>query len=172
MLCLDGHRCAIAQVGAATRSASEDAVRAFLVSLIQSDGVRTREARYADAFIDLNGDGVDEVVAYLDAPGWCGTGGCTTLVLKRAGNSYVIVGQLPATRPPIRALGERTHGWRILTAWISGPIAKAYEGRYLFDSKRYSASRLRKDAAPEGKVIISGEDVKNAKPLFVEGSNR
>jgi hypothetical protein len=161
------HRYAIAQVPAASRPAREDQVRAFLTSYVESEGMRASETRYADAFIDLNGDGVEEVIVYLAGQDWCGTGGCTTLVLMRAGDSYVLVGRIPATRPPIRVLRERTHGWRTLTAWISGATFKAYETKYPFDGKRYSIGGRRIVGTAEGDLVIPGGDVRNEKPLSV-----
>ena len=165
LLCTDASRCAIAQVRAASQSQREYQVRAFLIGLVQSRGFRAAEARYEDAFIDLNDDGIDEVVVYLMSAGdWCGTGGCTTLVLKRAGNTYVLVGQIPATRPPIRALREKSKGWRILTTWVSGATFKAFEEEHLFNGKRYSISGRRVAGAPKGDIIISG-NVTDEKPL-------
>ena len=173
MLSAGFHRCATAQVHAASPPAREDQVRAFLTSYVESEGMKASEARYADAFIDLNGDGVDEAVVYLAGQDWCGTGGCTTLVLMRTQNSYVLVGRISATRPPIRALRERTHGWRTLTAWISGATFEAYEAKYRFDGKTYSIGGRRVVGTPEGDLVIPGADVRNEKPLSVGlGPNR
>jgi hypothetical protein len=38
--------------------------------------------------IDLNGDGVGEVVVYDDMPGLCGSGGCTIDVYKKKGSGW------------------------------------------------------------------------------------
>ena len=40
------------------------------------------EVIFRAASVDLNGDGVDEVAAWYNAPGFCGSGGCTTFILE------------------------------------------------------------------------------------------
>jgi hypothetical protein len=41
----------------------------------------TQSTRYIAAFKDLNGDGNLEGIVYLVGGKWCGSGGCTTLIL-------------------------------------------------------------------------------------------
>ena len=43
--------------------------------------------RFVAAFVDLNGDGRPEAVVRLTSSHWCGSGGCTTLVLERDSDS-------------------------------------------------------------------------------------
>jgi hypothetical protein len=141
---------------------------------VTSDKTPPGETRYADAFIDLNGDGVEEVVIYLDGRYWCGTGGCVTLVLRRTGESYRVICRAPATRPPIRVLRKRSHGWRTLTAWISGGgILTGYEAELAFDGRRYhisaappSSPRLRGNLS--GTVVIPA-GLRNEKVLTTGG---
>jgi hypothetical protein len=155
-------------------SSAEDKVRAFLMEYVTSKNTTPRETRYADAFIDLNGDGVEEVVVYLDGRDWCGTGGCLTLVLTRTGESYRSICRVLATRPPIRALKKSSHGWRTLTAWVAGGgILTGYEAELAFDGRRYpisaappSSPRLKGNLP--GTAIISG-DLQNEKVLITGG---
>src|SRR5579862_5825833 len=107
---------AIAQLQTMSRSAVEESVRAFVGEYVKSSGPDASGARFTDAFIDLDGDGLDEVIVYLTGRNWCGTSGCSTLILKRRGKSFRMVTRIVATRPPIRALKEVHHGWRTLTA--------------------------------------------------------
>jgi hypothetical protein len=165
----------LAQVRGAEPSSAEDKVRTFLMAYVTSGGTTPSETRYADAFIDLNGDGVQEVVVYLDGRNWCGSGGCVTLVLTRVGNSYRSVCRVLATRPPIRALSRNNHGWRTLTAWVSGGgILNGYEAALPFDGRRYPISAappyahpLMKNAA--GVVIIQASGGRNDKVLIGGG---
>ena len=46
-----------------------------------------KRARYVAAFRDLNGDGTKEAIVYLISNGWCGSGGCSTLILMPNGSS-------------------------------------------------------------------------------------
>lgn len=47
---------------------------------------------------DLNGDGVDDALVYLDSPSWCGSGGCTVLVFE-AITGEMDIAELGAFRP-------------------------------------------------------------------------
>src|SRR5437867_13258364 len=48
---------------------------------VESDGT----VRYVVAFVDLNGDGVKEVMVHVTCQSLCGSGVCPMLVLSRAG---------------------------------------------------------------------------------------
>lgn len=173
VFCTGHYRCAIAQVKTAAQTPQDDDLKAFLITYVESHGMKASETRYADAFIDLNGDGVDEAVVYLAGRDWCGTGGCLTLVLRRAGISYHLVARVAATRPPIRALRERTHSWRTLTAWASGGgIVRGYDAELPFDGTSYPISAAPPSARrlpgnPEGEVVIpvSAGDLRTDKIL-------
>jgi hypothetical protein len=66
---------------------------------------------YHHTFFDLDGDGKDEVVAYITGPSeWN-----TTLVLTPEGVSYKLVGDIRRLDPPIRVLSSLSNGWRNLS---------------------------------------------------------
>lgn len=69
------------------RSVDEASVTRFLQSMDDSP----QRSRYLIAFEDLNSDGTEEAIAYLLGPSWCGSGGCTTLVLAKSGQSWRVV---------------------------------------------------------------------------------
>lgn len=166
--------CAFAQGAPVSTSSREAEVRSFLMAYVTSDGTKPRETRYSEAFIDLNGDGIEEAVVYLAGPDWCGSSGCVTLVLTPAGRSYQLVGKILATRPPIRVLRRSDHGWRALTAWVAGGgILTEYEAELRFDGKRYPISAApptspRLSGKPDGAVVIpaSANDATNEKVLI------
>ena len=148
---------AIGQVQTESELRQDEALRAFLVGYVESKRPIANETRYERGFVDLNGDGVDEVVVYLEGRHWCGTGGCLLLVLTRTGDSYRLVAQVPATRPPIRALTEKSHGWRTLTMWVSGGgVYQGYEGAIPFNGVTYpvSGTRRRVTGTLEGEAVI------------------
>src|SRR5262245_30244757 len=70
------------------------------------------EIYYFQAFVDLNGDGNNEVIVHMVGPALCGSGGCDTLILTPNGNSYRIMSSISLTRPPIRVLSSNSHGWK------------------------------------------------------------
>ena len=70
---------------------------------------------------DLNGDGVGEIIVQGSGSKWCGTGGCATTVLSRAGGKNVtllqrnVLGTLVVTK-------ESENGFRALAAADAGRI--------------------------------------------------
>ena len=151
-----------AQSGDGSSKAEED-VRRFLVGYVESRHMEVYDARYAVGFFDLNGDGNNEAIVYLLGRDWCGTGGCLTLVLTRSGNSYRTVGKILVTRPPIRVLGEKSHGWRTLA---ESEAELPFNGeRYPISAAPPYAPRLR--ANIEGNIVIpsSAGDIRNGRTL-------
>jgi hypothetical protein len=128
----------------------------------------TQSTRYIAAFKDLNGDGNLEAIVYLVGEEWCGSGGCTTLILDRKGASWKIITKITVTRPPISILPEAYHGWHSIGVWVQGGgVHPGYEASLRFDGKSYPrnpsippASRMDK---PDGVVVISSAE--DAKPL-------
>ena len=117
---------------------------------------------YRYAFVHLSGDGRLEAVAYLTGNGWCGSGGCTTLVVTQKALSYVIVGDIAISRLPIRILPTKTNGWHDLGVEVfGGGILNPYEARLPFNGRRYAgnptvvpAQRLHREA---GEILIPKE---------------
>ena len=155
------------QVRNGLQQTREDALRTFLAEYVERMGFKGSGTRYADGFIDLNGDGIVEAVVYLYGPDWCGTAGCTTLVLRRAGTSYRVLGQIPATSPPIGAMNEKAHGWRTLTATVPGGASYVGYGEAIpFAGARYRVSAARRlSGSPAGEVVIPADCLRNAKWL-------
>jgi len=116
--------------------------------------------RFVAAFTDLNDDGKPEAIVHLTSSEWCGSGGCTTLVLARDGDSWRVLAKISVTRPPIRVLTTKSNGWHDIAAWVQGGgIQPGYEAELRFDGKRYPANASVAPARPilgkaEGEVVI------------------
>src|SRR5271165_5937867 len=107
---------------------SEQELKAFLQHYTQERGIDGSTTRYFRAFVDLNGDGTNEVIVHLIGRWWCGTAGCPTLILASEGPSYHVVSIVLATRAPVRVLPTSSHGWRSLGVWLQGgDIHPGYE---------------------------------------------
>ena len=78
------------------------------------------KAWYVYGRVDLNGDGRDEVLAYLLGPFFCGTGGCTLLLFTESGNGYSLVNEFPTSRLPITVSSTKTGGWNDIIRPESG----------------------------------------------------
>ena len=95
-------------------------------------GVR-QVVRWRHALVDLNGDGAKEAVVLLLDPDWCGTGGCTMLVLKGSKRGYAVQSSSSVTDAPIRVSPVVVSGWKMLIVYSRG------RGDVLmrFNGKRY-----------------------------------
>lgn len=113
-------------------------------------------------FVQLASQNRPEAVVYLTGGGWCGTGGCTTLILTANAFGYKVISQIPATRLPIRLLRAKSHGWHDLAVRRLGD-GFAYEERLVFDGLGYwfsSSDDTGRSAVgrEEGKVILSSKN--------------
>jgi hypothetical protein len=151
----------------------EDEVRDALVKEVGADLEPSAEqnlpTQYAVAFIDLNADGQDEAVVYVQGRELCGSGGCRLFVLRADGNSYKVMSETTLVRPPIFVLPTRTRGWNDLAVWVRGGGERPHQAVLPFDGKGYAdnptvapAHRARK--AVDGKPVLS--ETSEFKKLF------
>lgn len=82
--------------------------------------------------IDLNGDGKDEYFVRLMGSYFCGSGGCTFLLLDRYSE---IITKFTVMRPPIYVSVEKENGWRKLMVESEGKYKEL-----VFDGKRYPSN--------------------------------
>ncbi|RZI99822.1 MAG: hypothetical protein EON90_09875 [Brevundimonas sp.] len=102
------------------------------------------QGTYALARIDLNSDGRREAVAYLVDQGFCGTGGCTMVVLTPSGSTDRRIGNTPTTRLPIRLLRSSHNGWRDIQTDVRGYGVANEQAIVSYNGHRY----LRQDDQP------------------------
>ncbi len=123
-------------------------LEAALRGLHADDGVLT----YAHASVDLNGDGTDEVLAYVMGPMVCGSGGCNLYVLApdggNGGEGWRVVTRTSVTRTPVGVLTTSTNGWRDLAVSIGGGGANAGWVRLTFDGRTYPSNPTAPPATP------------------------
>lgn len=113
--------------------------------------------RYSSAFVDLNDDGTKEVIAYITGRDWCGTGGCTMLILIPEGGSYKAITRVPAVRLPVRMLATKSNAWHDISvvARING-TEPLYEAILSFDGKSYPNQCLRgvSSGKAQGRIVM------------------
>ena len=128
----------------ATPAGLETALR----GLHADDGALT----YAQASVDLNGDGTDEVLAYVMGPMVCGSGGCNLYVLapegEDGGEGWRVVTRTSVTRTPVGVLTTSTNGWRDLAVSIGGGGAQAGWVRLTYDGRTYPTNPTAPPATP------------------------
>lgn len=121
------------------KSDRERFVREFLQNYLHDADDQT--TRYAVAFVDLTDAGTQEVIVYLSGRTWCGSGGCTTLILSARESTYDLVTRITVSRLPIRVLRTKTNGWHDISIGVAGGgIARGYEAKLSFDGKTYPSN--------------------------------
>lgn len=97
----------------------EDRLKRFLQQYLRdSQTPEDNTTRYAVAFVDLKDNGTKDVIVYITGQRWCGSGGCTTLVLAPFGSSYGVNSKIVVTRPPIRVLGACLSNQSSVLLWL------------------------------------------------------
>lgn len=117
--------------------------------------------RVVVARVDLNGDGRQELLAYLMGPNFCGSGGCTLQLftpLPPPAAGWKLLQSFSITRLPLILGTTRSKGWRDLWRPESGGGAPRSLVRERFDGQRYRPSERRPpQAAPAGTALFVGD---------------
>jgi hypothetical protein len=148
----------------AKTKASEDAqfrrwLRAYLLHIPYNEDDRDlKNLVYGYALIDLNGDGRDEAVVWARDSNLCGSSGCGLDVFVQGKSGWRDFIDVATTRPPIKILPTRTHGWLDLSSLqYGGGIDHPYEAWWHFNGRRDYNSSKTKWKVPKhirGRVII------------------
>ena len=118
----------------------------------------------------LGGDAPILTVVYLAGNGWCGSGGCTLVVLHGEGASTRLLSRATVSYPPIQLLPNLTNGLPDLSVKVrnmdlsGGPLYATLR----FDGATYPHNpgmppALVTTEPPQGRVIISDDDVQAAR---------
>lgn len=136
-------------------------LRKFLQNYATSqDSPEVRTTRYVAAFLHLRDDNTQQVIVYLIGPTWCGTGGCTALILISKDSSYALLTEMGVAQQPIRILETKTNGWHDLGVWVQGGgIQPGYEAKLSFDGKSYPGNPTvppaqRLTAKVKGNIVV------------------
>jgi hypothetical protein len=142
-------------------AAADGVLKAFLQNYLKSGSSEfDKTTRYSAAPVNLSGAKLPEVVVYVSGRAWCGSGGCTMLILRPDGVSFTVIARTTITRPPIRVLQTTTNGWHDLSVWVQGGgILAGYTAVLSFNGKAYvsnptvpPARKLAVDA--DGEILI------------------
>lgn len=112
----------------------------------------------------------EEDLVYVSGQDWCGSGGCTMLILEPAGSSFKILGRETIVQLPIRVLHSKHNGHPDIGVYVQGGgILSGYEAVLAFNGKRYHPSNpstppARKATTTQGKVVIGTTD--DSVPLY------
>ncbi len=85
----------------------------------------------------------EEVIVYVSGQGWCGSGGCTMLILEPFGASFKVIGRVTIVQLPIRLLHSMSHGHPDIGVVVQGGgILSGYEAVLSFNGKSYRRESL------------------------------
>jgi len=129
-----------------------------------------KTTRFSSAFVKRSDGTIEQVVVYISGQSWCGSGGCTLLIMEPHNSSYSMISRTTIVRLPIRVLHHKTNGRNDIGVWVQGGgIQPGYEAVLQFDGKTYPGNptvppvrRLTEKAA--GEVLIPRTE--NGQPLF------
>jgi hypothetical protein len=102
-----------------TDQQTADNLRNFLKSYTANDYeyLTDLDRRFQFFKVDLNGDGNEEIFVRFMGPYFCGTGGCTFLLLDKYGE---VITRFTVTRAPIFIETKKVNGWSLLLVKDSG----------------------------------------------------
>ena len=89
-------------------------------AVLAAVGAVVGKSHYAVAYADIGGDRRDEALVYLVDPRWCGSGGCSLMILTPAGKRWKTLGQTSVTRLPVYRLLSGRGGWNDLAVGVGG----------------------------------------------------
>lgn len=124
-------------------------------------GMKVAPPSFRAAAIDLNGDGVDEILTLLASFGACGSGGCRFRVYSMEGGGLRKVSGSTITRMPIGVTDTATRNWRNLTVFIcGGGLDPCGRSMLKFDGSRYPSNPTMPPAvrtSEVGTVVLTDE---------------
>ena len=100
-------------------------------------------AGWRAAWTDLNGDSRLDALVYLDGPAWCGSGGCTVLVMEAIPEedaeelgAFAPAAEISLMHGPVTVSPTASHGWRDLAV----EDGQGHWRRLRFDGETYPFS--------------------------------
>jgi hypothetical protein len=152
-----------AQAAQTDRGARDERFHDFLARHLAAHQGEAGDTTYLSARADLDGDGREEVLVYLQGQTWCGPHSCDLLIFTTARDGgWRLLQELSLAKIPIALLATRSRGWRDLSFYYSTSLAPG-ETRmltYIADGYRLSLRRPRQT----GQILIGLDS--EGRPLF------
>lgn len=155
LLCAFGNEAAAEAPPDSSAAEVRSGIERYLKTYLQDDlKVMSEEDRkYSYDTFDLNNDGRKEIFVALINSYFCGSGGCTLLILNpdfTLNSRMTLVGNFP-----IQASSKSTHGWRDLVIPSKGDHLMKYNGKK-YPSNPSTQPKVKLDAVPGKQPILDG----------------
>lgn len=105
--------------------------------------------------------GTSYLAVYLKGETWCGSGGCTLLILKETDRSYEVVSKILTVKAPIVLLAANSEAPPTIGVWVQGGgIMVGYEAALAPAKGRYPVSpTMVSNRVPPGVgITLIGQD--------------
>ena len=133
-------------------------LKSFLRSYVEQKHGDPSLTTYSFAVVELNGGKEKQALVYLSNRDWCGSGGCTLLVLEQNNGSFRKISGMTISNLPIRVLDTTSNGWHDIGVRVKGGVDPGHEARMRYDGKKYPLNpSLAPKASPHalGKTAIA-----------------
>ncbi|SEJ38275.1 hypothetical protein SAMN05216327_109152 [Dyadobacter sp. SG02] len=103
----------------ASDAATANLIKGVLPVILEKElvGADSSARRFVYYGTDLNGDGKRELLVGFTGMNWCGSGGCTALLLSSEGK---LITHFTVVKFPFTILDQKTNGWKDLTVYSGG----------------------------------------------------
>ena len=144
--------------------------------LITEDGDNAQSNTVIAATADLDGDGAEEILAYVMGPSYCGTGGCQLRIFKfeeiaNNGIAFQPIAKMTVANLPIGMMESKTNGYFDLAVTVRGGGGSSGVAKVPFDGANYAANptvgpaKLTKEPSA---MILSGDGLNGQAVLKIE----
>lgn len=93
-------------------------VRETVVNYIEPHDDTPEASLWRIAWADVNNDGLEDALVLAGDPDWCGSGGCTLLIVEAVPTfdreelgEYFVAAEIEMVNAPIRLSAQKTAGW-------------------------------------------------------------
>gem|GEM_PF-3000259 len=148
----------IASSSLAESGPSDHALTVFLQGYLRDDQTQGHTSRFSSAPLLLD-EHTPMVFVYLSGPEWCGSGGCTALLIARDKKSFKLVQKFTLVNLPIRVLCSLTNGWHDLAFRVHGGGVSNHPVVLRFNGSRYPSNPSAEPVAESAALAGCGQDL-------------
>jgi hypothetical protein len=155
LLCAHGNEAAAEAPAEPSADPVRSGIESYLKTYLQADLKTMSEdnRKYAYDTFDLNNDGKKEVFVALISPYFCGSGGCTLLILNP---DFTLHSRMTVVNDfPIHASSKSTKGWRDLIIKSRGTHLLKYNGKK-YPSNPSTQPKVKPESVPDKQPILDG----------------
>lgn len=151
----------LARTNISAHDGSAEGLKTFLRSYLNSGGdLPDKTTRVSIVSVPLESRATEEQIVYVTGRGWCGSGGCTLLILEPSADSFKVIGDLSVIQLPVEILPGFVNGHPNIGVRTRGVgVGSEYRVQLSFDGHSYPADatlppakRIRDD---RGKAIVT-----------------